>query len=81
MIADFRREGLEVISLPRKERKGGGVALISKKSCYRIKQVKTENYKTFELLEAILLGSIHNLRFSLVYRTGPLCLKTKKQVL
>lgn len=77
VVADFKREGLEVVSLPRKERKGGGVALISKNKCYRIKQIKTERYKTFELLEVILLGNLHNLRFSIVYRTGPLCAKTK----
>ena len=48
-IANLKQEGYNVISCPRIDKKGGGLALISKMNKYNVKKVGTGVYETFEI--------------------------------
>ena len=64
LLAEIKREGFEIISVPRKNKRGGGIALLSETNKYNIKKLKTTNYKTFELLEVIVHGKTENIRIA-----------------
>ena len=82
VLADLKREGFDVVSCPRNDnRRGGGIAFVSKSGKYISKMVKTYTYQTFELQEVILFGKIDNIRFSIIYRTGYLDLGNKETFL
>ncbi len=71
VIADIRREGYEVISCPRYNKRGGGVAFLSKRNKYSTKQLKNTNYyNSFEVIQVLVHGKTDNIIFSTIYRTG-----------
>ena len=71
LISDLNREGYNIISMPRNNKKrGGGIAFLSETNKYQRKQAKTSIYQTFEILEVLVYGKSNNIRFSTVYRTG-----------
>ena len=80
-IADLKREGYNVINVPRKNKRGGGVAFLYTENKYNAKKVKTDKYEFFELLEIVLLGKIDIIRFSIIYRTGYLVIENKDSFL
>ena len=80
ILADIKREGYDIISCPRRfNKRGGGIAFISKTNQFSIKQLKMINVETFEILEVILCGKTHTIRFSIIYRTGYLNKENKEK--
>ena len=81
IIADIKREGYNVISCPRQNKKGGGTAFLCKLDKCKAKKIIRSDFKTFELLEVLLNGVSFNIRFSIIYRTGYLNVNDKLQFL
>ena len=69
--------GYDIVSSPRANNKrGGGVAFLCK-DFYRFKEVKTNKYLFFELLEVLFICKNTSIRFSTIYRTGILNVKER----
>ena len=80
VIADIRLRGYDIISSPRKCRKGGGLAFLCK-NLYRFKQAQTNTYTLFELLEVAFNCKSTKVTFSTIYRTGYLNMQQRPQFL
>ena len=64
--------GFSIIHNFRKDRKGGGTALIYK-SCYNLSPITfPHTYKTFEITAAVAKSDTSKVIFVVLYRTGPL---------
>ena len=71
IVVNLKREGFDIISCPRtKNKRGGGLAFISKKKRYNTTIIKTVFFQTFEVLQVLLHGKIENIMVSTIYRTG-----------
>ena len=77
VIGDIKREGYNIISLPRSNKRGGGIAFISEANKFKTQEVKLTNYVTFEVQEVLLFGKGESVRFSTVYRTGYLSVENR----
>ena len=81
ILADINLRGYEIVSSPREDKRGGGIAFLCKSSC-KYKEVKTHRYIFFELLEVIFnCKNNNNIRFSTIYRTGYLNIQQREHFL
>ena len=68
-IAEIKLLGYQVKFQPRKGRRGGGVCALYKKHI-NLKKCNVTQYKTFEVMEAVISNNNDLLRVSTFYRTG-----------
>jgi len=69
---DFTKEeltpaGYNMLDVPRKNRKGGGVAIISK-TLFNARHIKTPSFKSFEVIESLLQTTREIVRLCVIYR-------------
>ena len=81
LLADIKLRGYEIVSSPRSgNKRGGGIAFLCK-NYYKFKQIKTNKYFLFELLEVVFSCKSTLIRFSTIYRTGNLNIQQRSDFL
>ena len=67
-LGNLTPEGYTLMHVPRKDKKGGGVAIICRSSLKVTVQPTEELYETFERIEVLLSSSKACIRLSVIYR-------------
>ena len=67
-LAEIKDTGWMVLSDPRKHRRGGGIAILYKPSLMVKLNSKVAKYKTFQVMETVIIGSTDELRLVNIYR-------------
>ena len=67
-LTEIKDAGWIVLSDPRKHRRGGGIAILYKPFLLVKLNSKVAKYKTFQVMETVIIGSTDELRLVNIYR-------------